>query len=61
MYNSDQRQAGRWVEWPLCMQAFAVEVLEPMLQELDFEDIEIDLSDSLMEIPEPSRRRGSRG
>jgi ubiquinone/menaquinone biosynthesis C-methylase UbiE len=42
------------VEWPLCMQTFArMEELEPMLQDLGFEDIEIDLSDSLMEIPEP--------
>ncbi len=38
------------VEWPLCMQTFAkMEDLEPMLRELGFEDVEIDLSDSLME------------
>ena len=47
--------AGVLEEWPLCMQTFArMEELEPMLQDLgSFEDIEIDLSDSLLEIPEP--------
>lgn len=42
------------VEWPLCMQTFArMNELEPMLKELGFVDIEIDLSDSLMEVSEP--------
>jgi SAM-dependent methyltransferase len=44
------------VEWPLCMQTFArIDELEPMLQELGFVDIHIDLSDSLMEVPEPEQ------
>ena len=38
------------VEWPLCMQTFAkMDELVPMLEEVGFQDIEIDLSDSLME------------
>ena len=42
------------VEWPLCMQTFArLDELEPMLQDLGFKDIHIDLSDSLMEIESP--------
>lgn len=42
------------IEWPLCMQTFAkISEIGPLLQELGFVDIEIDLSDSLMEIPEP--------
>ncbi len=48
----DQLEDG--VEWPLCMQTFAkMNELEPMLKELGFEDIVLDLSDSLMEVPEP--------
>ena len=41
------------VEWPLCMQTFAkLNEIKPMLEELGFIDIEIDLSDSLMEVQE---------
>lgn len=39
------------VEWPLCMETFAkVGELVPMLKELGFVDIELDFSDSLMEV-----------
>ena len=39
------------VEWPLCMHTFAkMEELKPMLENVGFEDVEIDLSDSLMEV-----------
>jgi arsenite methyltransferase len=42
------------VEWPLCMQTFArIDEIVPMLEALGFVDIQIDLSDSLMEVPEP--------
>jgi hypothetical protein len=38
------------------MQTFArIDELEPMLQELGFVDIRIDLSDSLMKVPEPEQ------
>jgi hypothetical protein len=38
------------------MQAFArIDELEPVLQESGFVDIRIDLSDSLMEVPEPEQ------
>lgn len=41
------------VEWPLCMQTFArIDELVPMLEGLGFVDIEIDVSDSLMEVEE---------
>ena len=41
------------VEWPLCMQTFAkMDELVPMLEGLGFVDIEIDMSDSLMEVEE---------
>jgi len=41
------------VEWPLCMQTFAkMNEIEPMLRKLGFVDIELDLSDSDMEVPE---------
>ena len=55
MIKDKLEDAGVLEEWPLCMQTFArMEELEPMLQDLgSFEDIEIDLSDSLLEIPEP--------
>jgi len=46
----DQLQGG--VEWPVCMQTFAkMDDIKSMLLSLGFEDVEIDLSDSLMEIP----------
>ncbi len=39
------------VEWPLCMQTFAsMDELKPILEGVGFEDIVIDLSDSLMEV-----------
>lgn len=39
------------VEWPLCMQTFAkLDELEPMLNEIGFENIDIDMSDSKMEM-----------
>ena len=50
----DKLEGG--VEWPLCMQTFArIDELVPMLEELGFQDIEIDLSDSLMEVPVPEQ------
>jgi arsenite methyltransferase len=52
--NKDKLEDG--VEFPLCMQTFArIDEVVPMLQELGFVDIQIDLSDSLMEIPEPDQ------
>lgn len=45
----------RGVDWPLCMQTFAnIHEIEPILRELGFVDIALDLSDSLMiqEIPD---------
>eukprot|EP00557_Chaetoceros_sp_GSL56_P005914 CAMPEP_0176488052 /NCGR_PEP_ID=MMETSP0200_2-20121128/6486_1 /TAXON_ID=947934 /ORGANISM="Chaetoceros sp., Strain GSL56" /LENGTH=665 /DNA_ID=CAMNT_0017884975 /DNA_START=1164 /DNA_END=3161 /DNA_ORIENTATION=- len=41
------------VEWPLCMRTFAkMNEILPMLEQAGFVDIEIDLSDSLMEVYE---------
>ena len=41
------------LEWPLCMQTFAkMDELVPMLESLGFVNIEIDMSDSLMEVVE---------
>jgi hypothetical protein len=39
------------VEWPLCMRTFAkMNEIEPMLKKIGFVDINIDLTDSLMEV-----------
>jgi 2-polyprenyl-3-methyl-5-hydroxy-6-metoxy-1,4-benzoquinol methylase len=39
------------IDWPLCMQTFAhMNEIKPMLEEIGFADVHIDLSDSLMEI-----------
>jgi len=39
------------VEWPLCMETFAKQSeLIPMLSKLGFVDVEVDMSDSLMEV-----------
>jgi ubiquinone/menaquinone biosynthesis C-methylase UbiE len=52
--NKDKLEDG--VEFPLCMQTFArIDEIVPMLEALGFVDIHIDLSDSLMEIPEPEQ------
>jgi hypothetical protein len=43
----DDLPAG--VKWPVCMQVFAkLADLEPMVREIGFEAVEIDMSDSLM-------------
>lgn len=47
------------VEWPLCMRTFAkMNEIVPMLKKAGFVDIEIDLSDSLMEVYEEEEETG---